>query len=294
MESVYPTKDPYREKYRVFKCACKSKHIPICQEWLDSFESFKSFLIKVGWKKGMTLSRLNPKRPYSPKNCILMERGKALKLSGYSVKDLALKYNLNAGTVRQRISVYGWTLEDFEKGYKKNSYNPHDLSKHKRYFKDNLLATEIALKYKLSLSKTMGRLRIGWTERDFERGYRKYGKSKTYLCILNKRDFLYKSERFFYVKSHIPNLSEVEIQALGLLEKNHHIWLLINEGSPSGFIHFSVEKKNVNIQHCYGDVTFLFTLLRKRRPDHSFSLSISMKDYYFLFKETLFKKEKYL
>lgn len=273
--------DPFRHKYSVFKCACKRRGTPICEEWLESFESFKDFLVSNHWEKGKDLQRSDLTQPYSPSNCIVTERGNP----NLQVRELCKKYGLNKGTVRQRIQN-GWTEKDFEnKG--KSSYNPHDMSKHKKYF--GMYPSEIAKKFNLPVTVVTGRLRCGWTLKDFNKGYRTYNGPKSKAYILSKKDYFYKTENFYYAQKKMP-LSETEVQALGLVLDNHCIYVLLNDNTPIGFIHFSIDKGKVFIEHGEGNIKPLFIKLKKSRPDSSFSMSIKMKKFYLEFQE-IFHRE---
>jgi len=45
------------------------KNIKVCQEWINSSESFIKWAFSNNWKKGLTLDRINPRLGYSPENC---------------------------------------------------------------------------------------------------------------------------------------------------------------------------------------------------------------------------------
>ena len=47
-----------------------NRGITVCDEWLNSRESFISWSLDAGFKLGLDIHRLNNDGPYSPDNCI--------------------------------------------------------------------------------------------------------------------------------------------------------------------------------------------------------------------------------
>lgn len=45
------------------------KGVRMCDEWLDGYESFKSWALHNGYEEGLTIDRINPDDDYSPRNC---------------------------------------------------------------------------------------------------------------------------------------------------------------------------------------------------------------------------------
>lgn len=62
--------------------------IKVCGEWLNSFESFYNWSIKNGFKKGLTIDRIDPDGNYEPSNCryITLAENSRLARPRYSVR----------------------------------------------------------------------------------------------------------------------------------------------------------------------------------------------------------------
>lgn len=46
-----------------------AKGVKVCEEWKNSFESFYSWAMANGYKKGLSIDRINPFGNYEPSNC---------------------------------------------------------------------------------------------------------------------------------------------------------------------------------------------------------------------------------
>lgn len=57
--------NPRTEKYKYYG----EKGISMCKEWVGDFTSFYGWSIKNGWKKGLTIDRINVDGNYEPENC---------------------------------------------------------------------------------------------------------------------------------------------------------------------------------------------------------------------------------
>lgn len=51
-----------------------AKGIKICDEWKNDIKAFYLWSIENGWKKGLTIDRINSKGNYEPSNCQFLTR----------------------------------------------------------------------------------------------------------------------------------------------------------------------------------------------------------------------------
>ena len=74
------SKDPIKIVFLGMKERCLNKNsdhykyyggrgITICNEWLEDSEKFYKWAYKNGYKKGLTIDRINPDKNYEPSNC---------------------------------------------------------------------------------------------------------------------------------------------------------------------------------------------------------------------------------
>lgn len=96
--------------------------ITICEEWANSYESFRDWAIANGYQDNLTIDRIDNNKGYDPSNCrwadrttqnnnrsnnvILEYNGKSLTVAEWS-KETGINYE----TLRYRIEI-GWNVED--------------------------------------------------------------------------------------------------------------------------------------------------------------------------------------
>jgi hypothetical protein len=71
------------------------KGVGVCKEWLDSFDSFRTWALSNGYSEQLTLDRINVHGDYSPSNCrwIPMEAQAKNKSRTISVVIDVVKYS---------------------------------------------------------------------------------------------------------------------------------------------------------------------------------------------------------
>ena len=77
--SVQPT-----EKY-AYDCY-RAKGIKVCDEWLNNVMSFYNWSMENGWKKGLSIDRINPDGNYEPNNCQWISRSENSIKASYQNK----------------------------------------------------------------------------------------------------------------------------------------------------------------------------------------------------------------
>lgn len=68
------------ETWQAMKRRCENKNnkdyqyyggkgIKVCNDWASDFMNFYNWSVAAGWKKGLTIDRIDPKKDYCPENC---------------------------------------------------------------------------------------------------------------------------------------------------------------------------------------------------------------------------------
>ena len=97
--------------------------ITVCDKWDSSFESFRKWAESAGYEKGKSIDRIDVNSGYYPDNCrwvstqiqannkrnnhIVSYHGKKMSLA-----DVARLSTVPYGTIKRRICVYGWSVEE--------------------------------------------------------------------------------------------------------------------------------------------------------------------------------------
>lgn len=95
--------------------------IRICDEWKNSYQSFKEWAFKTGYKEELTLDRIDNNGDYSPENCRWVDRKiqcrnrrKTLfvEVNGDKIplKEFTDKNKLNYDTIRNRLKYKNWDM----------------------------------------------------------------------------------------------------------------------------------------------------------------------------------------
>lgn len=91
----------------------------MCDEWRNSYVSFKEWAISHGYRDDLTINRIDNNGSYSPENCewvTIKEQCRnrcqnvTVTINGETkiLIDWAREYGINPKTVYNRINVLGW------------------------------------------------------------------------------------------------------------------------------------------------------------------------------------------
>jgi hypothetical protein len=96
--------------------------IKICNEWFE-FNNFYDWALKTGYKKGLTIDRIDVNGDYCPENCRWATKKVQANNSRSNIRvtmngethtliEWSRIYKINYRTVQSRIYIYGWRIED--------------------------------------------------------------------------------------------------------------------------------------------------------------------------------------
>lgn len=98
-----------------------ARGIRVCDEW-QGFEGFKKWALAHGYADNLTIDRIDNNGDYTPDNCRWVDmttqlrntsRNRLIMFRGetHCMKDWAEILGMNYRTLKQRINVYGWSVE---------------------------------------------------------------------------------------------------------------------------------------------------------------------------------------
>lgn len=96
--------------------------ICMCREWVKSFKSFYGWAVKNGYKKGLTIERIDNDGDYCPDNCTFIPKSEQSKnrrnlnilhFDGKSqtLSEWSREIGISRGSLRDRLSN-GWPIEE--------------------------------------------------------------------------------------------------------------------------------------------------------------------------------------
>lgn len=96
--------------------------IKVCDEWLDSYDSFEKWALENGFEPELAIDRIDNDGPYSPDNCrfvTLKENNQKRRTTRYftingetrNLQQWCDAYGINRGTVNARLK-HGWDILD--------------------------------------------------------------------------------------------------------------------------------------------------------------------------------------
>lgn len=102
---------------RIFKNHC-GRGIRVCEEWANSYESFRAWALSNGYSENLTIDRIDNNRNYEPSNCrwvTVKEQGRNRRTNrmilGKPLVEWADITGLSRSTITNRIDRLGWSEE---------------------------------------------------------------------------------------------------------------------------------------------------------------------------------------
>lgn len=94
------------------------KGISVCEEWRNSYESFRDWANNNGYRDDLTIDRINVYGNYEPENCRWITNKEQQRntrsnvlYKGKCIAEWCEQTGIDTRTVNRRIKVYGWPIE---------------------------------------------------------------------------------------------------------------------------------------------------------------------------------------
>lgn len=116
------------------------KGIGMCDDWKNNFKSFYDWAINNGWKRGLSIERVDNNKQYEPKNCKWIDMSKQSQNrttnhyvadkngNVYTIAEISRKTNINARTLYSCYSKHKSILPTL---YLRGIYNYVELDNQK-------------------------------------------------------------------------------------------------------------------------------------------------------------------
>lgn len=92
--------------------------ITVCDEWRSSYETFRDWALANGYRKGLTLDRIDVNGNYCPENCRWATRKEQARnrrsnvfYKGKCIAEWCEILGIDPRTVNRRVRAGGWPLE---------------------------------------------------------------------------------------------------------------------------------------------------------------------------------------
>lgn len=93
--------------------------ITMCQEWQDSFVSFREWSLANGFEEKLQIDRIDNNGNYEPSNCrwvtpLQNSQNKSNNLKtpgGLSIRDHAKRLGISVAAIYSRLNIRGWSIE---------------------------------------------------------------------------------------------------------------------------------------------------------------------------------------
>ena len=114
-----------RDPNFVFYDGYGGRGIDVCDEWKADFEPFREWMLANGYRKGLTIERIDNDGNYCPENCTLITPKEQMQNQRprcdstmvvwnnrrVRLVDLAQRFGISPKNVRTRVQQQGWPLE---------------------------------------------------------------------------------------------------------------------------------------------------------------------------------------